>query len=70
LNQAGTVRVKIDVAADGSVSNASVVGSSGHDSLDQATVKCVLAGWHYKPAMENGQPIAASILADVVWKLN
>ena len=62
--------MKIDVTADGNVGNATVVGSSGHDSLDQATVKCVVAGWHYKPAMENGQPVAASILADVEWKLN
>jgi protein TonB len=69
LNQTGVTRVRITVAADGNVTDASVVGSSGHDSLDQATVKCVLAGWHYKPAMQNGQPIAAQTEATVEWKL-
>jgi protein TonB len=68
LNQEGTTRVKLDVSADGSVSNVSVVTPSGHDSLDQAAVRCA-GGWHYKPAMQNGQPVASSIQADVVWKL-
>ena len=69
LNQEGTVKVRITVAADGSVTNAEVVGSSGHDSLDQATVKCVMGGWHYKPAMQDGKPIAAATEASVQWKV-
>jgi protein TonB len=69
LNQEGVVKVRISVSAEGAVSNAEVVGSSGHDSLDQATVKCVMAGWHYKPAMQNGTPIASTIEANVQWKL-
>ncbi len=69
LNQEGNVRVRITVAADGTVTNAEVVGSSGKDALDQATVKCIMSGWHYKPAMQNGQPIAAATEANVQWKL-
>jgi protein TonB len=70
LNQEGTTRVRITVGADGSVQNAQVESSSGHDSLDQAAVRCVQSLFHYKPAMQNGQPIAAATLADIVWKLH
>lgn len=71
LNQTGTTRVRITVSADGQVTNATVSGSSGHDSLDQAAIKCVSSGsWGgYKPAMENGQAVAAQTEVDVVWKL-
>jgi protein TonB len=63
------VTVRITVAANGDVTNAEVSGSSGHDSLDSATIKCVMNGWHYKPAMQNGQPIEAVTEAKVLWKL-
>jgi protein TonB len=70
LNQEGTTRLRITVGSDGSVQNAQVENSSGHDSLDQAAVRCVQSLFHYKPAMQNGQPIAATTLADIVWKLH
>jgi len=70
LNQEGTTRVRITVGSDGSVQNAQVETSSGHDALDQAAVRCVQSLFHYKPAMQNGQPIAATTLADIVWKLH
>ena len=71
LNQTGTTRVRITVSADGQVTNASVSESSGHDSLDQAAIKCVTSGsWGgYKPAMQNGAAIAAQTEVDIVWKL-
>lgn len=71
LNQTGTTRVRVTVSADGQVTNATVDQSSGHDSLDQAAVKCVMGGsWGgYRPAMQNGQPVAASTDVDIVWKL-
>ena len=71
LNQEGTVRVRVTVSADGQVTDAKVVGSSGHDSLDEASVKCVMSGvWGgYHPAMQNGQPIAAQTDVNIVWRL-
>jgi protein TonB len=71
LNQEGTTRVRITVTADGDVTDAKVVGTSGHDSLDEAAVKCVMGGsWgRYHPAMQNGQPVAAQTDVSIVWKL-
>lgn len=71
LNQEGTTRLRITVSAAGEVTDAKVVDSSGHDSLDEASVKCVMAGsWgKYKPAMQNGQPIDAQTDVSIQWKL-
>jgi periplasmic protein TonB len=69
LNQEGSTTVMIHVGADGSVSNVQVADSSGHDSLDEASVKCVTAGWHFKPAMENGVPVEGSKEVKITWRL-
>jgi TonB family protein len=68
LKEEGTVRVRITVEGDGSVSGGTVVNSSGFDALDRATVKCI-SGWHYKPAMKDGQPVIAQVETNIVWKL-
>ena len=68
LNQEGTILLKLTVGADGEVSNVQVANSSGHDSLDSAAQRCA-QGWHYKPAMQNGQPIATTIEANVSFKM-
>lgn len=71
LNQTGTTRVRLTVSADGQVTNAAVSESSGHDSLDQAAVKCVMGGsWGgYKPALQSGQAVASQIDVNIEWKL-
>jgi protein TonB len=69
LNQEGTTTVNIHIAADGSVTGADIAESSGHDSLDQAAIKCITQNWHYRPAMENGQPVAITAKARIVWRL-
>jgi periplasmic protein TonB len=68
LNQEGTTLVTIHVAADGSVQSVDIAGSSGFDSLDQASIKCS-SNWHFKPAMQDGQPVAAAKQLKIVWKL-
>ena len=71
LNQQGTTTLRITVSASGQVTDAKVSNSSGFDSLDQAALKCVQSGsWGgYKPALQNGQPIAAQTEVAIVWKL-
>ena len=69
LNQTGTTTVAVHVGADGGVESVSLVNSSGHDSLDQAAIKCINAAWHYKPAMQNGQPVATVKEYAIVWRL-
>jgi protein TonB len=68
LNQEGTTTLKFTVSTDGSVSDVHVVGSSGHDALDEAAIRCA-SSWRYKPALENGQPVSAPWTTDVQWKL-
>jgi protein TonB len=69
LNQEGTTTVAIHIGADGSVENVDITNSSGHDALDQAAVRCITSSWRYKPAMQNGQPVAAVKQYAIVWKL-
>ena len=69
LSHTGATLVTIQIGADGSVSSASVSGSSGYDELDQAAITCVQNGWHFKPAEENGQPVASTKQYRIVWKL-
>jgi protein TonB len=69
LNQEGTTTVAVHVAADGSVSGVDVADSSGHDSLDQAAIKCITNAWRFKPALENGTPVAQTKAYKIVWRL-
>jgi|SRR5579871_1914917 len=68
LNQEGTTSIKFTVNTDGRVADVQVVGSSGHDSLDQAAIRCA-SSWRYKPALQDGQPVSAPWTTNVQWKL-
>jgi protein TonB len=68
LNHEGTTTLAFTVGADGGVSNITVANSSGHDELDQAAVSCA-AGWTYKAAVQNGQPVAVPWKTSVKWNL-
>ncbi|MBF7687226.1 energy transducer TonB [Acinetobacter rathckeae] len=65
----GTVKLELDVGADGHVANAKVAKSSGSRNLDKATVsaykKCVFA-----PAMKDGAAVAGSISLEYTFKLD
>lgn len=68
LNQEGTTGISFTVNTDGSVSDVQVASSSGHDTLDQAAIRCA-SNWRYKPAMQNGEPVAAPWKTNVQWKM-
>jgi len=65
----GTVRLHIYVTAQGTVSNATVVSSSGNAELDSNAVSWVIAHWKYKPALASGTPVASETDANVVYDL-
>ena len=69
LNQAGTTTVTVHIGADGSVQNVDVTNSSGHDSLDQAAIKCITSRWRYHPAMQNGEPVPVAKQYAIKWVL-
>ena len=70
LNQEGATTVTLHIGADGAVDSAEVANSSGHDSLDQASIKCVTSGnWRFHPAMQNGQPVPTTRQYIIKWQL-
>ncbi|MGD0191399.1 MAG: energy transducer TonB [Rhizomicrobium sp.] len=69
LRQEGRVVLRVVVAVDGSVKDASVLQSSGVDELDKATLACV-SQFHYRPAMQNGAAIESQTTLAINWCLS
>jgi protein TonB len=69
LGKEGTVTLSISVSASGTVTDATVVKSSGNDELDQAAIQWVKSHWRYKPAIRNGQPAGGTVQANVRFTL-
>jgi len=62
-----SVRLVLSIAEDGAVSAAQVVSSCGLKTLDDLAVQWVRDHWRYKPAMRQGQAIADTTTAIVVF---
>ncbi len=69
LGQQGTVTLRLSIAADGTVTDTQLVTSSGSTDLDNAALAWVKQHWKYKAALQNGQPIASTTEAAVVFNL-
>jgi protein TonB len=69
LNHQGAVLLALAIDAQGNVTGANVVQSSGFEGLDEAAVSWVKTHWRYKPATRNGVAIAASARAEVTFRL-
>jgi protein TonB len=69
LDHEGTVMLTVTIDVNGAVSDASVAKSSGYSSLDVAAVSWVKEHWRYKPAMRNGNAVAATTQAEVTFRL-
>jgi TonB family protein len=63
----GKTEVGFTIETDGSISNPTIVKSSGNADLDNAALSCVKY-WHYKPALQNGQPIAVPWNGTIEWE--
>jgi protein TonB len=66
----GTVTVKIHVSADGDIESVSVVGSSGHEMLDDSAVEMVKDASHVKPCYRGDKPVDCTFTQSVRFKLN
>lgn len=64
--ESGTTRLRLRVAADGTVTSVNLTASSGFADLDQATMNAARA-CRFAPKLRNGLPAATSILFDHVW---
>lgn len=64
----GTVRVRVEVEADGGVRSAEVAVSSGNAALDAAAVEAA-AAWEFLPATEDGRAVASVVYRFVSFTL-
>jgi protein TonB len=69
LAEQGTLRLRLSITADGTVSDAQLESSSGHKRLDDAAVEWVKAHWRYEPAREGVKAVASTTVAVVTFKL-
>ncbi|MEO8300204.1 MAG: TonB family protein [Rhizomicrobium sp.] len=65
----GKVTLRLTVSAEGKVTAAEVVSSSGRDDMDKGAQQWIMAHWAYKPALDNGVPVAGHMLASVIFSL-
>ena len=69
LQEQGKVAIKYTIATDGSVTECAVVTGSGKPRLDDAACTMVKKRWKFKPATQDGRPVAVSLPAEVVFAL-
>lgn len=65
----GTVKVKVQILADGSIGNASIIKSSGSDILDNSVLDHV-RDCDFEPAQKDDVPITSSVVIPVRFKLD
>ena len=66
----GTVQFRITIAPDGSVSDCTVIASSGSAALDRASCAIVSERARFKPARDaSGQRVADTMTSRVRWEL-
>lgn len=66
----GTVTLRVLVDVDGRPLQAEVARSSGNRDLDRSAREQVLAGWHFRPAMQRGTTVRAWALVPVAFRLD
>jgi TonB family protein len=69
LQEQGNVLIKYLVTESGRVSECNVMVSSGKSILDDAACALAEKNWKFKPATEEGKPVAQYLTAEVVFQL-
>jgi protein TonB len=69
LGLEGRVMLRLTILADGKVSKAEVVTSSGRRDFDEAAQSWIVQHWTYQPAIKDGVPAASQALAAVNFTL-
>ncbi len=68
LGEQGTVILRVEVTADGTVSRLDVGLSSGSDRLDRAALATV-ANWRFEPARRGHLAVAAAVEVPIIFRL-
>lgn len=69
LKEEGRVLVEVKIGTDGTVSDAVVVGPSGHQRLDAAAANFVKGYWRWQPPTRAGKPAVVNTRVSVLFKL-
>ena len=64
----GTVRLRMEIGADGRLLSSAVVQSSGHTILDKAALSA-LSKCTFEPAVQDGTPVRSTFVTDYIWSL-
>lgn len=65
----GVTRVEVIVGTNGRASNCTVVQSSGHSRLDEATCRIAERRWRFKPAEMDGEKVESRYQQNVRWQI-
>lgn len=65
----GVTRVEVIVGTNGRVSACTVVTSSGHPRLDEATCRIASRRWRFKPALNDGVEVESRFQQNVRWQI-
>ena len=66
----GTVRLMIEISADGEPTGVTISTSSGHASLDAHAQRWVLQNWRFTPASKGGIALAARVSTAITFALH
>ncbi len=69
LKEEGRVLVEVTIGTDGTVSQAAVVGPSGHQRLDAAASNFVKGYWRWQPPTRAGKPVTTNTRVSVLFNL-
>ena len=61
----GTVNIMVDINSNGDVTSASLVGSSGYSSLDQAALSTVRRRWRFQPIRGGASGVVISVVMTI-----
>ncbi len=68
--QEGRVRIGYRVRTDGRVGDCTVLVSSGHPALDEASCALLVARARYRPARDGrGRPVEAAVQQPILWRI-
>ncbi len=69
-DMAGTARFRLEIAANGAVTDCTVTSSTGHEALDTATCSLIQRRAKFQPARgSEGEPVAGSFESSILWRL-
>jgi protein TonB len=62
--------MRLEIRADGRVSDCAIIGSSGSNALDNASCRILRARGRFPPALDDkGLPVAETAFASILWRM-